>query len=197
VLLFVSGWPLRNFLLGGALVVPAVAFIISQKPYQQERIRGFVMTWVDWEQAPYQVRQSLLALGVGGTQGTGIGKGWQKLSFLPESNTDFVFAVAGEELGLPATLGVMLTWLLIYLCGLGLLKPLEPKSFPFLAGVTLLTQIVMQAALNVAVVTAMVPPKGISHPLISYGGSNLVMSLIGLGIVISLTRTGNRAGLPG
>ena len=120
--------------------------------------------------------------------GVGLGRGWQKLSFLPEANTDFVFAVIGEELGLLGTMSLLTLWCGLYLTGLRMLSRLEPSSFSFVAGFTLLTQVFGQAMLNVAVVTAMVPPKGISHPLISAGGSNLVMSLLALGIVISLSR---------
>jgi len=96
--------------------------------------------------------------------------------------------VIGEELGLLGTLGLVVLWCALYLTGLRLLSELENRSFEFLAGFTLLTALTAQALLNVAVVTALVPPKGISHPLISVGGSNLVVSLLLLGILLSLTR---------
>jgi cell division protein FtsW len=158
------------------------------RPYQLQRITGFVAAWRDVDEAPYQVRQSLITLGVGGTDGVGLGKGWQKLSFLPEANTDFVVAVLGEELGLVGTLGLIALWVGLFLTGLRMLAALPHRSFEYAAGVTLLTQLVLQAALNVAVVTAMVPPKGIAHPLISYGGSSLVASILTLGIITSLAR---------
>jgi cell division protein FtsW len=120
-------------------------------------------------------------------EGVGIGKGWQKLSFLPEANTDFVFAVVGEELGLVGTLALIAVWGGLYATGLRLLARRPRGSFERIAGGTLLTMLVVQAALNVAVVTAMVPPKGIPHPLISYGGSNLTVSLMSLGLILSLT----------
>lgn len=186
--LFLAGWPLKYFAMVGALVIPAAAGLVALKPYQVERIRGFVATWTNPETAPYQVRQSLTTLGVGGSSGTGLGRGWQKLSFLPEANTDFIFAVIGEELGLPGTLGVIGMWLGLYLCGLRLIRGCPENSFERVVALTLLTQLLLQAALNVAVVTAMVPPKGISHPLISYGGSNLVTSVTALGMILSLTR---------
>lgn len=129
-----------------------------------------------------------MSLGAGGITGVGLGKGWQKLSFLPEANTDFVFAVIGEELGLVGTLGLAAVWIGLYVFGLRLLRHQPRDSFAYIAGFTLLTQLVLQAALNVAVVTAMVPPKGIPHPLLSYGGSNLVVSIVSLGIVLSLSR---------
>ena len=188
LVLLAGGWPLRNFLIGTIAAVPACLSILVMKPYQRQRIIGFFETWADFEAAPYQLQQSLVSLGSGGLLGVGLGRGWQKLSFLPEANTDFVFAVIGEELGLLGTFSLLALWCGVYLSGLRMLSRLDPRGFSFVAGFVLLTQVVGQALLNVAVVTAMVPPKGISHPLISAGGSNLIVSLLSLGIVVSLSR---------
>ena len=185
--LFLGGWPVRNFLVAGGMTVPAAITLFALKPYQLRRITGFVAAWQDFRQAPYQIKQSLLTLGAGGLNGVGLGRGWQKLSFLPEANTDFVFAVIGEELGLIGTLSLIVLWTVLYLAGLRLLRRFARDSFVYIACATLLTQLVLQAALNVAVVTAVVPPKGIPHPLISYGGSSLVVSLTAIGILISLS----------
>lgn len=185
---WLCGWPLRYFFLSGGVAAPAAVALVALKPYQLARIQGFLAAWRDLDQAPYQVRQSLTTLGVGGVRGVGLGSGQQKLSFLPEANTDFVFAVLGEELGLVGTLGLIGLWVALYLTGLRLLSRHATTSFEYCAGFTLLTQLVLQAALNVAVVTAMAPPKGIAHPLISYGGSSLLASLMAIGIVVSLSR---------
>jgi cell division protein FtsW len=188
IALYLGGWPATRFALGLLLLLPASMGLWLLKPYQIQRITGFVETWQDLDAAPYQIRQSLVTMGTGGWWGTGLGQGWQKLSFLPEANTDFVFAVIGEELGLSGTLGLVAIWCGLYLSGIRLLSDHGPRSFEFLAGATLLTQLVLQAIFNIAVVTALVPPKGISHPLISAGGSNLVVSLLILGIVWSLAQ---------
>lgn len=188
IALFIGGWPLRNFVLAGAAAIPAVGLVVLRKSYQMQRIAGFMKTWSDWTEAPYQLKQSLVTLGAGGIWGVGLGKGFQKLSFLPEANTDFVFAVIGEELGLVGVLALIGLWIGLYLIGLRLLRPLDTSSFEYHAGFVLLTQLILQVAVNVAVVTAMVPPKGIAHPLVSYGGSNLVITLTALGIVMSLTQ---------
>jgi len=190
IALFAGGWPLRNFLLLGSVAVPAGGMLISLRPYQMRRITGFFAAWRDFEQAPYQLKQSILTLGSGGLAGAGLGKGRQKLSFLPEANTDFVFAVVGEELGLIGTVAIVLIWGGFYLAGLRMLRRLPPRSFESIAGFTLITQLVLQAALNIAVVTGLVPPKGISHPFLSSGGSNLVMSLMTIGVLISLSKGG-------
>jgi cell division protein FtsW len=188
IALFVAGWPLRHLILAVAVVVPLAGTLVALRPYQLQRITGFIAAWSDTGEAPYQLQQSLLSLGEGGLLGVGLGQGWQKLSFLPEANTDFVFAVVGEELGLTGTLGVLAIWAGLYVCGLHLLKRLPRDSFARPAAFTLLTQLAVQAVMNVAVVTALVPPKGIPHPLISYGGSDLVAGLAAIGIVLSLTR---------
>ena len=122
--------------------------------------------------------------------GIGVGAGTQKLSFLPEANTDFVFAVIGEELGLLGTLGVILLWGGLFTLGLRLLSRPRAGSFEHAAGMSLLCGLVIQAALNMAVVLALVPPKGIALPLISYGGSSLLTSLTSLGVIVSLSREG-------
>ena len=110
------------------------------------------------------------------------------MSFLPEANTDFVFAVVGEELGLVGTASLAAVWIGLFLAGLKILSHLPQQTFARVAGFTLLTQLALQAALNVAVVTAMVPPKGISHPFLSYGGRNLVITLVTLGVSLSMSR---------
>lgn len=192
--LLTGGWPVRNFVLALLPVAAAFAGMVIHKPYQLQRLKGFVTTWTDWSTAPYQLKQSLVTLGVGGLDGVGLGRGFQKLSFLPEANTDFVFAVIGEELGLIGTLGVLLLWAGIYASGLKLMSGIPKQDFRYQAAFVLLSQVVLQALLNIAVVTAMVPPKGIAHPLLSYGGSNLVVTLVAIGLVVGLTRDESSGG---
>ncbi|MBM4074813.1 MAG: cell division protein FtsW, partial [Planctomycetes bacterium] len=117
LVLFAGGWPLRNFILGIIAAIPASLTILVMKPYQRQRIVGFMETWANVDSAPYQLKQSLVSLGSGGLFGVGLGKGWQKLGFLPEANTDFVFAVIGEELGLIGTCSLLLLWCGFYLVG--------------------------------------------------------------------------------
>jgi cell division protein FtsW len=174
--------------LAGLLCSPSLLGLLFLKPYQMQRLTGFVDVWTAPERAPYQIKQSLLTLGVGGWFGEGLGKGWQKLSFLPEANTDFVFSVVGEELGLIGTLGVVGAWLGVYLCGLRILSSKHPRSLASIVGFTWLTMLVSQAALNVCVVTALAPPKGVSHPLLSYGGTSLLVSIVIVGAFLGVTR---------
>jgi len=188
--LFVGGWPLRYFAVSTMLAIPAAASLLILKPYQLQRITGFIAAWKDASQAPWQIRQSLLSMGAGGLHGTGVGSGWQKLSYLPEANTDFVFAVIGEELGLAGTLTLVILWMGVLLTGRAALQHLRRDSFAWILGTTLVLQLVFQALANVAVVTAMVPPKGVPHPLISYGGTNLLVNVVAVGIVVAMARGG-------
>lgn len=193
--LFLGGWPIRYFVGSIGLLIPAAASLLILKPYQLERIKGFLNAWQDPGTAPWQVRQSLLSLGSGGLQGTGIGSGWQKLSYLPEANTDFVFAVIGEELGLTGTLTVCLLWMAVFLTGRAVLSHLPRTSFEWTLGSSMLYGLLFQAMANIAVVTAMVPPKGVPHPFISYGGTNLLVSLTAVGIIMGLSGNGRRTSM--
>ncbi len=191
--LFLGGWPLRYFVTCACCAIPAAASLVILRPYQAERISGFMDAWNDLSQAPWQIRQSLMSIGSGGLEGTGIGSGWQKLSYLPEANTDFVFAVIGEELGLIGTLAVCFVWMAVFLAGRSVLRHLPRTSFEWILGTTLLVQLLFQAMANIAVVTALVPPKGVPHPFISYGGTNLLVSLIAVGLIVGMSRNSQAA----
>lgn len=189
VVLFLAGWPVRNFVLGLSIAASGAVFLVTAYSYRIRRVTDFVSVWTDFSSSDaWQLKQSLITLGAGGFWGVGLGRGQQKLSFLPESNTDFVFAVAGEELGLAGTVGLVGLWCGVFWAGLLLFRRFRSDCFASVAAITLLTQLVGQALLNAAVVTALVPTTGIPHPLISYGGSSLVVSVVSLGIIVSLSR---------
>ncbi len=192
IALFIGGWPMRYFIGIALLALPAAVSLLALKSYQMKRISGFMAAWQDLSQAPWQIRQSLLSLGSGGLQGTGVGGGWQKLSYLPEANTDFVFAVIGEELGLAGTLGLIFVWIGVFLTGRAVMRPMQRGSFEWILGSTLVIQIVLQALANVAVVTSMVPPKGVPHPFVSYGGTNLLVNTVAVGLIVGLSRSGTQ-----
>ena len=187
VSLVLGGWPWRRLLAVAAAGVAGLA-VLSLRGYQLRRIEGLLATWADWRSAPYQLRQSLVCFGEGGWTGVGLGHGWQKLSFLPEGHTDFVVAVVAEETGLAGLLFVAGCWLTVLASGVKLFERQPAESFRVILGGTLLVQLVGQAALNVAVVTAVIPPTGIPHPLLSYGGNSLLVTLLSVGIVLACTR---------
>lgn len=189
VTLYYGGWPIRNYILGLAVAVPAVVVAITAHSYRLRRITDYVSVWTDLPNSnAWQLKQSLLSLGHGGTWGVGLGRGTQKLSFLPESNTDFVFAVVGEELGLAGTIGVAALWCGIFYVGVRLFRRFRSDCYASIVGQTLITQIVVQALINAWVVTALVPTTGVPHPLVSYGGTSLLVTLVSFGVMVSLAR---------
>jgi cell division protein FtsW len=136
----------------------------------------------------------MLALGSGGWTGLGLGNGRQKLGFLPEHRTDFIYAVIGEELGLVATLLVVVAFVMIVACGIYIAARARDK-FGFLLGVGLTFLIGLQAFINIGVVTSALPNKGLPLPFISYGGSNLITMLTCIGLLFSIARRGREQGL--
>jgi cell division protein FtsW len=188
MMLFLAGVPMLHMGVIVGTIVPLFAVLVISQPYRMKRMFEFVNGWSDPNVAPYQVRQSLVALGVGNVWGSGLGQGWQKLGFLPEANTDFVFAVIGEELGLAGTLAVLALWVVFLICGVRIALRQRDDRFVYLTSLGLVCQSVFQATVNIGVVTGTLPPKGISLPFLSAGGSNLVVSLVSVGVLMGLTR---------
>jgi cell division protein FtsW len=184
--LFLAGIPLWQLATVGLLVATAGVTLILAEPYRWARLVHLVDSWTWPQQAPYQVRQSLLAWTTGGLWGVGLGRGWQKLGFLPESNTDFIFAVLAEELGSAVALAVLACWVAIAWCGYRLSRC--ETGFRRLAALSLTLHLVLQAFTHMGVALACLPPKGIGLPFVSYGGSNLTASLWSIGLIYSLTR---------
>ncbi len=137
----------------------------------------------------YQQVQGLIAFGSGGVEGLGFGNGRQKMAFLPEAHTDFILPTFGEELGLRITLLIVFTYVVIIMCG-AIIALRARDRFGQLLGFGLVMIIALQAAINIGVTTAMLPNKGLPLPFISYGGSNLVFCLLGVGILINIYRQG-------
>jgi cell division protein FtsW len=180
------------------VVFGAVVLAISLmcNPLRRKRI----FSWWDLEQhkdgVGYQAYQAMIALGSGGWTGLGLGNGRQKLGFVPEDHTDFIFSIIGEELGLIATLFILLAFVTIVICGIYIaLHSRDTFGFLLGAGVTLL--IGLQAAINIGVVTSALPNKGLPLPFISYGGSNLMAMFTCVGILFSIARyTQSREKMP-
>ncbi|MEP6662250.1 MAG: FtsW/RodA/SpoVE family cell cycle protein, partial [Verrucomicrobiota bacterium] len=131
--------------------------------------------------------QAMLALGSGGWWGLGLGNGRQKLGFVPEHHTDFIFSIIGEELGLITTLAVVLVFIILVLCGI-VISLRARDTFGLLLGSGITFLIGFQAFINIGVVTSTLPNKGMPLPFISYGGSNLLIMLLAVGILLSVAR---------
>lgn len=156
-------------------------------PWRVARLMAFLDPYKYAEDEGYQVVQSLYAIGSGGIFGEGYAKGHQKLFYLPYPYSDFIFSVVGEELGLVGTLAVVIAFGLLLWRG-ARAAVLAPDRFGNLLGIGIITGIIVQALFNISVVTSILPAKGIPLPFISYGGSSVVVTLIGVGILLSISR---------
>ena len=155
--------------------------------YITGRLSGWLHPFEDTQGQNWQTIQSLIAIGSGGIMGRGIGNSRQKYLYLPEPYNDFIFAIICEELGLIGALLVIVLFVLFALRGYSIAAK-APDKFGFMLGVGLTTQVVVQAILNIAVVTNTVPNTGISLPFFSYGGTALLMQLGEMGILLNISR---------
>jgi cell division protein FtsW len=167
--------------------LPAAALLIASSPYRRQRLLAFLNPWDNAQTSGFQVIQSFLAMGRGGVNGLGLGESRQKLFFLPEPHTDFIFSVIGEELGLIGTMVVLMLFVVFFWRGLVIAQRADEPFLRYLAvGVT--AMIGMQALLHMAVVIGLLPTKGLTLPLLSYGGSSLVVDLAAVGILLAIGR---------
>lgn len=167
--------------------IPMVLFFIFSEEYRKERLLSFLNPWADPLDTGYHIIQSLLALGSGGIFGVGLGHSKQKFLYLPEPGTDFIFAVLGEELGLLGTLFVLSLFFLFVWRGLKIATSI-PDMFGSILAVGITSMVIIQAMINVAVVTSSMPITGITLPFISYGGTSLVIMMSSVGILLNISR---------
>jgi cell division protein FtsW len=167
------------------LAAPLLAVAIYLVPYRLARVIDFLTG-----KGGYQTEQAMIALGSGGLSGLGLENGRQKLFFLPEPHNDFIFAVIGEEWGFLGTTALVIAFALIAWRGLRAAM-LAPDRFGTLLGIGLVMLIVLQAFFNMSVVAGLVPPKGIPLPLVSAGGSSLLMTLVAIGILLNISQQGS------
>jgi cell division protein FtsW len=187
MMLLVAGVRLKHLLVPAFGGAAALAVSILHSPMRMNRIAAWLHPQDHLNGAALQAHQGMIALGAGGVTGLGLGNGLQKLGYVPEIQSDFIFANIGEELGLIATLFVVVAFLLIAICGICIaLNSRDNFGCLLASGVTFL--ISLQAAINIGVVTSVLPNKGLALPFISSGGSSLVAMLIGVGILLSVAR---------
>jgi len=162
-----------------------VVAAIVQEPYRLQRLTAFLDPWADMKGAGYHPIQSMLALAHGNVTGTGLGQGVQKFGYLPEDTTDFIFAVICEEMGFAGAALVIALYLTILWTGLGILRDCR-DVFGRLVALGVMLTLGIQAAINLAVVTVMLPTKGIALPLVSAGGTGWVLTAFSLGLLAAL-----------
>ncbi|NOK17728.1 putative lipid II flippase FtsW [Corallococcus carmarthensis] len=186
VLLFAAGTKL-SYLVGSVLLALPLAFVaIATSPYRMKRILAFLDPWAHRHDVGYQVAESLMSIGSGGITGLGLGDGRQKLFFLPEAHTDFIFSILGEELGL---IGVgLLVVLYAVVLWRGIRAALAAgETFGTYLGLGISSIIAFQATVNMCVAMGLLPTKGLTLPFVSYGGTSLVVLMGSAGVLLSLS----------
>ena len=186
-MVFAAGLHYRYLVVTALAAAPILYLVIVSAPYRLRRLLAFWDPWADPLGEGFQIIQSLIAVGTGGVFGRGLMGGVQKLFFLPEPHTDFIYAVIGEELGLIGTSTVLLCFCVIAWRGVRIAMRAQDVFGSFLAlGVT--TMIAVQALVNISVVLGLLPTKGIPLPLVSSGGSSLLISLLGVGVLLNVSQ---------
>ena len=189
VVMFVAG---TNPMLLGLLSVTGIGGILlvaTQMSERMSRLSAFLDPQRFKQDAGLQQMQALIAWGSGGLEGLGLGNGRQKMLYLPYAHTDFIFPMIGEELGLRVSLLVIFLFVVIIVCGIMIALHAKDR-FGLLAGCGVVSVLGLQAAVNIGVTTSLLPNKGLPLPFISYGGSNLVACLFGVGLLLNIYRQG-------
>lgn len=194
LVLWLGGIDMKWLGYAAAVGVPAAVAAIAFAGYRMERVTSFLNPWADPGDSGYQIIQSLYAFGSGGLFGEGLGLSRQKFFYLPAAHTDFIFAVIGEELGLLGALAVVIAFGLFAYAGMRIALACKDPFGRLLAG-GLTSMIVVQALMNMAAVTGLMPITGIPLPFMSAGGSSLTLTLACVGLIVSVARHGGTAGV--
>ena len=187
VMVFAAGLNYR-YIVGAALcAIPPIVLLVMGTAYRRQRVLTFLDPWRDPLGAGFQVIQSIIAVGTGGVWGRGLMNGVQKLFFLPEPHTDFIYSVIAEELGLVGATAVLLCFGLIAWRGVRVALR-APDAFGALLALGLTTMVAVQALFNISVALGLLPTKGIPLPFVSFGGSSLLINLLGMGILLNVSQ---------
>ena len=187
VMLFLGGAEIKHLLLLAGIALPILVVAVLMEDYRQSRVLMFMNPWESTEEGSYQLRQALIALGAGGVFGQGLNFSRQKLLFLPYGESDFIFAIIGEELGFIGCTLLILAYLFIIYRGIRIAMRCKDRFGSLMAaGITAV--IGMQAAINIAVATSSIPPTGQTLPFVSAGGTSLMIFLAAAGILLNISR---------
>lgn len=187
VMLFLGGAEIKHLLLLAGIAVPILVVAVLMEEYRISRVLMFMDPWESTEKGAYQLRQALIALGAGGIFGQGLNFSRQKLLFLPYGESDFIFAIIGEELGFIGCTLLILAYLFIIYRGIRIAMRCKDRFGSLMAaGITAV--IGMQAAINIAVATSSIPPTGQTLPFVSAGGTSLMIFLAAAGILLNISR---------
>lgn len=187
-MLFLAGVKLRYYIGLMLVVISALAMLAISSPYRVARLTAFLDPWADQYNSGYQLTQSLIAFGRGGWFGSGLGESIQKLMYLPEAHTDFLFAVLAEELGLLGILVVMLLYSILVIRGLTIAYTahVQERLFASFTAYGLTFWLALQAAINMGVNAGLLPTKGLTLPLLSYGGASMVINCVVVALLLRI-----------
>jgi cell division protein FtsW len=186
-MVFAAGIAWRRIAVFSIALIPGVMALALGAAYRRDRLFTFLNPEKDPQGKGFQAMQSLIAVGTGGLKGLGIGNGRQKLFFLPEPHTDFIFSIIGEELGLIGSLLLVGAFAFMAWRGFRVAR-YSQERFAFFAATGFTLMIAAQALINISVALCLLPTKGLPLPLVSYGGSSLIASLIGVGVLLNLSQ---------
>jgi len=194
IMLFVAGARWQHLVISAVVAVPTLLLFVYSSAYRRDRFTAFLHPWNDPQNTGYHIIQSLYALGSGGWFGLGLGESRQKFGYLPEQYTDFIYAIIGEELGFIGAAVVLALFLALAYRGVRIAMEADDR-FGFYLAMGLTASIVVQALVNIGVVTSEWPVTGVPLPFISYGGTSLVLSMFGVGVIAGISRGRSRAAL--
>ena len=186
-MLYAAGAQIKHLSAAGGTALCILVLQTMAKSYRMRRVTAFLHPWETARGAGFQLIQSFIALGAGGGWGVGLGEGRQKMYYLPEAHTDFIFAVVGEEFGIIGGVIVVALFCVILFRGMKIAHD-EPDGFASLLAVGLTASLSFQALINMAVVIGLIPTKGLPLPFLSYGGTAIMMSMAALGALLALGR---------
>jgi cell division protein FtsW len=192
LMMFVGGVRLTYLMSACAVMAVGAAVAITHAGYRTRRLMSFLDPWQYSSDAGYQIVHSLMAFGSGGWWGAGIGNGVQKLFYLPEPHTDFIFSVIGEELGVAGVLLIIVLYLLIVWKGVRIARN-APDLFGCYLAIGLTAALSLQICINMGVTLGLLPTKGLTLPFLSYGGTSLVLNMATVGILMNIAATGKTA----
>ena len=192
VMIFAAGISYRYIVGLFLAALPALYFLLMTSEYRWRRVTAFLDPWADPLGTSFQMIQSMIAVGTGGISGRGLMGGVQKLFYLPEPHNDFIYAVIGEELGLVGASVVLACFCVITWRGLRT-SMRAPDRFGALVALGLTIMVAFQAFFNISVVLGLLPTKGIPLPFVSYGGSSLLINLVGMGILLNVSQHASAA----
>jgi cell division protein FtsW len=193
VLLFIGGVNLAQLIVLLGLATPVVYYLITQTAYRLNRLWAFLNPWDDPQGIGFQIIHSFLAFGSGGLLGVGLGNSKQKLLYLPEPHTDFILAIIAEEIGFIGVSALLILFAIVVLRGIKIALR-APDLFGTYLAIGISCMLAIQVMVNMGVVMALLPTKGLTLPFISYGGSSLIVNFMGIGILMNIARKAMEGG---